>query len=315
MRGTNNKWNFFGRIFHRGTLLREMILASLQPPLLATVRFLWLTSVPRFHRDSAEFQSCLVQIRFSGFYCLQWISAISNEAIEGPIRYQAGLRDCGDCGDCSGRFGLDVSVWKSFPKTRRFFQRLKHEKAKTLQVIRPLSLGVGASLAMGGMSWALEMGMYRAEISCDFSVFFQPASRNTSEIHWKKKTYLLHEIFPQVLWCDQLFGAPKRWVGALRDRTLSAKINDWELIGRPSCGATCVLAGEKPRFGQRKNEEKRCSPGAEDVYSQTHYVARLARLLEILRLHSLWHAGTAMAALMMTPGLNLHWADESMLMF
>ena len=28
-----------------------------------------------------------------------------------------------------------------------------------MQVVRPLSLGLGASLAIGGICWALEMGM------------------------------------------------------------------------------------------------------------------------------------------------------------
>ena len=36
------------------------------------------------------------------------------------------------------------------------------------QVVRPLSWGLGASLAIGGICWALEMGMFLA--SCGFHV-------------------------------------------------------------------------------------------------------------------------------------------------
>lgn len=40
------------------------------------------------------------------------------------------------------------------------------------QVIRPLSFGLGASLAMGGICWALEMGMCSAVVNCPWAALF-----------------------------------------------------------------------------------------------------------------------------------------------
>ena len=64
----------------------------------------------------------------------RWVSAISDETVEGPIRYQAA--DPWQAGNAGCLLGVHA-----------------HE------VIRPLSLGLGASLAIGGICWALEMGM------------------------------------------------------------------------------------------------------------------------------------------------------------
>lgn len=82
-----------------------------------------------------------ISVFYFSSYCLRWVSAISDETVEGPIRYQ---------------------------------------------VIRPLSLGLGASLAIGGICWALEMGM------CSDVINYQRLGDDWAPFVWR---YMLHSLW------------------------------------------------------------------------------------------------------------------------
>lgn len=82
-----------------------------------------------------------VSVFYFSSYCLRRVSAISDDIVEGPIRYQ---------------------------------------------VVRPLSWGLGASLAIGGICWALEMGMYSAVIN------YQQFGDDWAPFIWR---YMLHSLW------------------------------------------------------------------------------------------------------------------------
>lgn len=129
-------------LIKKGMLRASAVLPWITALITSVNTLLYVGSRDDFGIFAATFALYLsVPVFYFSSYCLRRVSAISDDTVEGPIRYQ---------------------------------------------VVRPLSWGLGASLAIGGICWALEMGM------CSAVINYQQFGDDWAPFVWR---YMLHSLW------------------------------------------------------------------------------------------------------------------------